>query len=248
MASQSLSRYRIPPEILGIAAIAITIPGLYFLSKATIASPTTPTTFTLPPTKPTHQSREHRALKTFHALLDAYATRSPSHLCTFFSPSFRHIILPSSLNLPSRTLDEFQPHAHQIFSLFSDFTLIPQPADSPHPAVHYCASTNTVVAHCKMGGKVNGEGEMGGKLMGDGILEWWNEGVWFVEMEEEGEGEWNEEKEGKGKGDAPGGRGGLLRVKEIREFVDSKKAAELKVRLQGVLERTTENGEKSKAR
>lgn len=79
-------------------------------------------------------------------------------------------------------------------------------------AVHFCKGTNTVIAHCKMEGKINGSSEKGRVLVESGVTEWWTECVLFVRLDEEGR-----------------------RVLEVREFVNSARAEELKRRLEGVL-------------
>jgi len=78
--------------------------------------------------------------------------------------------------------------------------------------VHFSKDTNTVIAHCKMGGKVNGDGELGTQLLESGITEWWTEGVLFVKLSKDGK-----------------------RVEGVREFMHSKKAEELQIRLDGIL-------------
>jgi hypothetical protein len=98
-----------------------------------------------------------------------------------------------------------------IFSLFDNFSMIPQ-GNGEGESVHFSRDTNTVVAHCKMGGKVNGDSDKGRLLIEAGYDEWWTECVLSVRLSEDG-----------------------LRVEEVREFVDSKKAQELQSRLSGVL-------------
>ena len=90
--------------------------------------------------------------------------------------------------------------------------MIPQPLQNSD-SIHLCKRTNTVISHCKMGGKINLESEKGRLLMEQGIVEWWTECVLFVRMDDEGR-----------------------KILEIREFVNSSKAEELKRRLAGVLE------------
>jgi hypothetical protein len=150
-------------------------------------------------------------VKTFHKYLAAYSTLRPAALGTNASSTFTHSILPLASKLPSRPLSTFQQHAVMIFSLFENFAMIPQ-SDCEGQAVNFSPETNTVVAHCKMGGKVNSESEKGGQLVEAGIEEWWTECVLFVRMSGDG-----------------------LRIEEVREFVDSKKAEELQIRLNGVL-------------
>ncbi|KAF2623755.1 hypothetical protein BU25DRAFT_414214 [Macroventuria anomochaeta] len=79
-------------------------------------------------------------------------------------------------------------------------------------AVHSSKETHMVTARCKMGVKVNAEGEMGQKLIASGLMEWWTECVLFVQMSPDGK-----------------------RIVEVREFVHSVKAEELKQRLSGML-------------
>lgn len=113
--------------------------------------------------------------------------------------------------MPTRSLEPFKGHAAIIFGLFEDFEMIPQPVTGPN-SVHFCKETNTVIAHCKMGGKVNGAKEPGSKLVEQGVTEWWTECVLMVRMSEDGK-----------------------RIVEVREFVHSAKAKELKKRIMGVL-------------
>jgi hypothetical protein len=99
-----------------------------------------------------------------------------------------------------------------IFSLFSDFKMIPQ-VNGSGDSVYFSRETNIVIAHCMMGGKVNTESEMGAKL---GLSEWWTECVLFVRMSKDGK-----------------------RIEEVEEFVDSAKAEELQKRLGNVLSEAT---------
>ncbi|KAF2684400.1 hypothetical protein K458DRAFT_366768 [Lentithecium fluviatile CBS 122367] len=150
-------------------------------------------------------------VKTFHKYLAAYSTLRPAALGANASSTFAHNILPLASRLPSRPLSSFQQHAVMIFSLFKSFSMIPQ-SNSEGEAVHFSKETNTVVAHCKMGGTVNGEDKKGKQLVEAGYREWWTECVLFVRMSEDGR-----------------------MVEEVSEFVDSKKAEELQIRLSGVL-------------
>jgi hypothetical protein len=99
-----------------------------------------------------------------------------------------------------------------IFSLFTDFTMIPQPEGSPS-SINFSPDTNTVIAHCKMGGKLNSNSPNGAKLISQGYNEWWNECVIFVQMDSSGS-----------------------KIEEVREFLHSAKAQELKDILMGILE------------
>ncbi|CAI6337431.1 unnamed protein product [Periconia digitata] len=150
-------------------------------------------------------------VRTFRNYLKAYTTLRPAALSANATADFTHSVLPLSLKIPVRPLDGFQQHAHIIFSLFASFQMIPvKTADDD--GVHFSKRTNTVVAHCKMGGKVNGDSEKGRLLIDAGYDEWWTENVLVVRMSNDG-----------------------LRVEEVKEFVDSAKAAELQKRLSGVL-------------
>lgn len=150
-------------------------------------------------------------LKTFRKYLKAYTTLRPQALSANATTDFTHAVLPLSLNIPVRPLEGFQQHAHIIFSLFSSFQMIPVKSGQDS-GVHFSKETNTVVAHCKMGGKVNSASEKGQMLINAGYEEWWTENVLVVRMSEDG-----------------------TRVEEVKEFVDSAKAAELQKRLNGVL-------------
>lgn len=170
-----------------IAALSIIVPAVYLLRSD----------------KP-QDSTQH--LQTFRKLLRSYSTLRPAALGANASSDFTHIVLPLSLNLPPRSLENFQQHASMIFSLFEDFKMV------PHGQVHFSKETDTVIAHCKMGGKVNGASEKGQILIEGGLPEWWTECVLFVKM-------------------SPDGR----KIIELKEFVNSAKAEELQRRLSGVL-------------
>ena len=90
--------------------------------------------------------------------------------------------------------------------------MTPQDDGYGGPAVHFSRDTDTVVAHCRMGGKINNEGDRGRALEESGITEWWTEAVLFVKMSKDGR-----------------------RVEGVREFMHSKKAEELQMRLETVL-------------
>ncbi|KAF1960613.1 hypothetical protein CC80DRAFT_488905 [Byssothecium circinans] len=150
-------------------------------------------------------------LKTFRKYLQAYCTLRPAALTATATPNFTHAVLPLAVKIPVRTLENFQQHADIIFSLFSSFQMIPVTSEGDD-GVHFCRDTNTVTAHCRMGGKVNRESEKGQRLIEAGYDEWWTENVLMVRLSADGR-----------------------RVEEVREFVDSAKAAELQRRLAGVL-------------
>lgn len=169
-----------------VALIASTVTGYFFGSET-----------------PQH-STQH--IQTFRKLLNAYKTLRPAALGANASSDFKHKVLPSSLNLPPRNLENFQQHASMIFSLFEDFKMIPQ------GPVHFSKETNTVIAHCEMGGKVNGASEKGKMLIDGGVTDWWTECVLFVRMTPDGK-----------------------RIVEVKEFVNSAKAEELQKRLSGIL-------------
>ncbi|OAG01430.1 uncharacterized protein CC84DRAFT_1167633 [Paraphaeosphaeria sporulosa] len=170
-----------------LAALSVIVPTVYFIRS-----------------EKSQEVTPH--LQTFRKLLKAYATLRPAALGANASKEFSHTVLPLSLNLPPRSLENFQQHAAMIFSLFEDFKM------EPHGQVHFSKETNTVIAHCKMGGKVNAASEMGKKLIDGGITDWWTECVLFVKMTPDG-----------------------TKVVELKEFVNSSKAEELQQRLSGVL-------------
>ncbi|PVH92857.1 hypothetical protein DM02DRAFT_604743 [Periconia macrospinosa] len=177
-----------------LAALAAIVPAYYlFRNEGFLKSASTP------------------HLKTFRKYLKAYSSLRPASLSANATNDFTHAVLPLSLKIPERDLEDFQQHAHIIFSLFASFQMIPvkTPDDD---GVHFSKETNTVIAHCKMGGKVNSENEKGKLLIDAGYDEWWTENVLVVRLSEDG-----------------------TRVEEVKEFVDSAKAAELQQRLSGVL-------------
>ena len=151
-------------------------------------------------------------IKTFDKLIQSYSARRPEALVSASTWDFEHTVLPISLGLPPRSIAPFKHHASKIFSLFSDFQMIPQ--ENRHGnIIHFLEETNTVIAHCKMGGKVNPESEGGAKLLESGITDWWTECVLFVQLTKDGK-----------------------RVVGVKEFVDSAKAEELQQRLSGGFE------------
>ncbi|KAF1361143.1 hypothetical protein EJ07DRAFT_91564, partial [Lizonia empirigonia] len=145
-------------------------------------------------------------VKTFNNLVKSYSQLRPEALVSTATRDFTHMVLPASLNLPSRSVAAFKEHAGTIFSLFQNFEMIPQP-NGKGDAVHFSKETSTVTAHCKMGGKINAETSMGQRLIASGLTEWWTECVLFVQMSSDGK-----------------------RIVEVREFVDSAKAEELQNR------------------
>ncbi|KAF9734386.1 hypothetical protein PMIN06_012154 [Paraphaeosphaeria minitans] len=187
MSNLHISNSKLRLATATLAALTVIAPAVYFLrgDKSQEATP---------------------HLQTFHKLLKAYTTLRPAALGANASKDFSHTVLPLSLNLPPRGLDNFQQHAVMIFSLFEDFKM------EPHGEVHFSKETDTVIAHCKMGGKVNAKSDMGEKLVDGGITDWWTECVLFVKMSPDG-----------------------TKVVELREFVNSAKAEELQRRLSGVL-------------
>jgi hypothetical protein len=174
-----------------LASVLILVPSFYYLRRE------------IPLEETPH-------VRTFRKYIKAYSTKRPQALAANASVDFTHVVLPSALQIPTRTLDPFKMHAGMIFSLFENFDMLPQ-SQGPQGNVHFCKETNTVIAHCRMGGKVNAQSEKGKLLIEQGVKEWWTECVLFVRMDE-------------------GGR----KVMEVREFVNSAKAEELKKRLEGI--------------
>jgi hypothetical protein len=159
------------------------------------------------------QSQESTAhVQTFNKFIESYATLRPQALTTYATRDFSHTSLPADLHLPTRSLQPFREHAETVFEIFSDFQVVPEDDGHGGRAVHFSKDTNTVVAHCKMGGKVNGDGQLGTQLLESRITEWWTEGVLFVKLSKDGK-----------------------RVESVREFMHSKKAEELQIRLDGIL-------------
>jgi len=157
--------------------------------------------------KPKSPTWEPQHIQTFHTLLENYSSLSPLRLTSNFAPEYTHTVLPNSLEWPRSNLANFRAHSAEIFSLFQSFKM--RPTDE----VHACLETNTVVAHCEMGGKLNSASEKGRRIIASGVEEWWTECVLFVKMDP---------------------RGG--KVLEIKEFVDSVKAMELRRRSLGLFE------------
>jgi hypothetical protein len=159
------------------------------------------------------QSQESTAhVQTFNKFIESYATLRPQALTTYATRDFSHTSLPADLHLPTRSLQPFREHAETVFEIFSDFQVVPEDDGHGGRAVHFSKDTNTVVAHCKMGGKVNGDGQLGTQLLESRITEWWTEGALFVKLSKDGK-----------------------RVESVREFMHSKKAEELQIRLDGIL-------------
>lgn len=188
MASLQTSRPEVKILTATLATLSVLVPTIYLFRKETAPQ----------------ESTAH--VKTFRRLLRAYTTLRPAALATDASTNFTHAVLPLSLNLPPRSLENFQNHATMIFSLFEDFKMLPQ------GQIHFCRETDTVIAHCRMGGKVNAASEKGKILIDDGLTEWWTECVLFVKMNHDGR-----------------------KIVEVKEFVNSAKAEELQRRLTGIL-------------
>ncbi|KAF2787571.1 hypothetical protein K505DRAFT_329586 [Melanomma pulvis-pyrius CBS 109.77] len=193
MSNLSFTTFEIRLATVTLAALSVMAPAIYYLERKT-----------------RQECTPH--VQTFRKYLAAYSTLRPQALTANASRDFTHVVFPSALQIPTRTLSQFEIHSAMIFSLFSDFKMVPQALGSAS-AVHFCKETNTVIAHCKMGGKVNGGSEKGRVLVESGVTEWWTECVLFVRLDEAGQ-----------------------RVVEVREFVNSERAAELKRRLEGILE------------
>jgi hypothetical protein len=181
------------------------------LATATLAAiaALVPLAYFLYPSPP-QDSIEH--VKTFNKFIKSYSTLRPQALTTYATRDFNHVSLPFDLHLPMRSIAPFREHSEHVFEIFSDFEVIPEDDGHGGKAVHFSRETNTVVAHCKMGGKINGESELGAKMAAAHITEWWTEGVLFVKLSKDGK-----------------------RVEGVREFMHSKKAEELQIRLDGVL-------------
>lgn len=192
------------------------MPNIYFSSnEIRLATATLASIAALAPALyyfwPTSRKASKEYNKTFEKLIQNYSTLRAQALTSNLSRDFAHHVLPLSLNLPTRDLQSFQKHATMIFSLFTDFKMVPQ-QDEAGKSVHFSPESNTVIAHCKMGGKVNSASDMGQKLINSGLDEWWTECVLFVRMSEHGDS-----------------------IVELREFVNSARAEELQKRLSGVL-------------
>ncbi|EMD63130.1 hypothetical protein COCSADRAFT_182405 [Bipolaris sorokiniana ND90Pr] len=159
------------------------------------------------------QSQENAPhMQTFNAFIRSYSTLSPHALTTHATRDFTHSSLPSDWGLPPLPIRTFRDNMEAMFDVFSSFEVTPQDDGYGGPAVHFSRDTDTVVAHCRMGGKINNEGDRGRALEESGITEWWTEAVLFVKMSKDGR-----------------------RVEGVREFMHSKKAEELQMRLETVL-------------
>jgi hypothetical protein len=181
------------------------------LATATLAAIATlvPLTYFLYPSQP-QDSTEH--VETFNKFIQSYSTLRPQALTTYATHDFSHVSLPADLHLPTRSIQPFRDHAEHVFEIFSAFEVIPEDDGHGGKAVHFSRDTDTVVAHCKMGGKINGDSELGAKMAAAHITEWWTEGVLFVKLSTDGK-----------------------KVEGVREFMHSKKAEELQIRLDHVL-------------
>lgn len=187
MSSLHITNSEIRLATATLAALSVLVPTIYYFRGGK------------PQEKTVH-------LQTFRKLLKAYTTLRPAALGANASKDFSHTVLPLSLNLPPRSLENFQQHAVMIFSLFEDFKM------APHGQVHFSKETDTVIAHCRMGGKVDQTSEKGRILVDGGITEWWTECILFVQMTPDG-----------------------TKVVELKEFVNSAKAEELQRKLSGIL-------------
>jgi len=131
-----VSTDRIFVELLAVSILAI--PALLFIQKR-LAS-----------------RRRNRALQTFHKFIDSYSSLDTAVFDSNLASTFTHVILPKSLNIPTRDLTTFKEHSEQIFDLFERFAVIPH---HKKWSVFYCEESETVIAHCKMGGKLNRNNE-----------------------------------------------------------------------------------------
>jgi hypothetical protein len=151
-------------------------------------------------------------IETFNRFIESYSTLRPQALTTNATRDFTHTSLPADLHLPTRSIESFREHSQTVFEIFSDFQVVPEDDGHGGKAVHFSRDTDTVVAHCRMGGKVDADHELGAELAEGGITEWWTECVLFVKLSKDGK-----------------------RVESVREFMHSKKAEELQIRLHGVV-------------
>jgi hypothetical protein len=148
-------------------------------------------------------------MQTFNAFIRSYSTLRPQALTTHATRDFTHSSLPSDLELPPLPIRAFRDNMEAMFDVFSSFEVKLEDDGYGKPAVHFSRDTDTVIAHCRMGGRVNGEGDAGRGLVESGITEWWTEAVLFVKMTKDGR-----------------------RVEGVREFMHSRKAEELQMRLE----------------
>lgn len=152
-------------------------------------------------------------MQTFNAFIKSYSTLRPQALTTTATRDFTYSSLPTDLRFPRLPIRAFRDQIETLFEIFSSFEVRPEDDGYGGQAVHFCRDTNTVVAHCLMGGMVDGEGETGSKLVESGITEWWTEAVLFVKMSGDGR-----------------------KVEGVREFMHSRKAEELQIRLDRLLD------------
>jgi hypothetical protein len=110
--------------------------------------------------------------ETIQRLLDGYSSLSVPTLLSPLSSRFTHQVLPKSLGMPVRDKDSFAQHATGIFSIFSQFSMVPQ-------SINDDPSTGVVTIHAKMLGTLRkGGGGEGGK--------WENECIMLVRLSGDG--------------------------------------------------------------
>lgn len=107
-------------------------------------------------------------LETVHTLLDGYSSLYVPTLLKPLSVDFTHHVLPASLGMPMRDRESFSQHAQAIFSIFSEFRMIPD-------AIYDDDARGAVVVHARMEG-----------ITTQGAQRWTNECVMMVRLSSDG--------------------------------------------------------------
>ncbi|KAM7193201.1 hypothetical protein V8F33_007901, partial [Rhypophila sp. PSN 637] len=146
---------------------------------------------------------------TIRSLLQGYASLDVPTLLASLSDQFIHRVLPASLDMPPRGIDEFSQHATGIFSVFEKFAMVPEETFTD-------LGKGIVTIHARMEGTLKSKPQPGANngATGDGPgaveapkIEWRNECVMIIRLSADGS-----------------------EVLEITEFVDSHKAIEMRQR------------------
>ena len=109
--------------------------------------------------------------RTIGALLDGYKSLSVPQLFKPLSANFTHRVLPSSLGMPPRDRESFALHAQGIFSIFTQFRMVPE-------EMYEDPSRGVIIIHARMEGRLK-KGKPGAQV-------WTNECVMMIRLSADG--------------------------------------------------------------
>ncbi|KAI1170150.1 hypothetical protein F4777DRAFT_592163 [Nemania sp. FL0916] len=114
------------------------------------------------------ENSKQQRMQTIDKFLDGYGSLSVAKLLESLAPDYHHQILPESLQMPVRDIQDFAKHAEGIFGIFEEFKMIPKTTIDD-------ASTGVVAIHAHMLGTLKGDKG-----------EWKNECVLIVKLTQDG--------------------------------------------------------------